>query len=40
MRKWLAFLFFGLLGAAGYVKLTRFDLDDGWSDLGTDWWDK
>ena len=22
-----------------YVKLTRFDLDDGWSDLGSDWWD-
>lgn len=40
MRKWLALLVVGLLGAAAYVKLTRFDLDDGWSDLGPDWWDK
>ncbi len=40
MRKWLAFLFAGLLGAAAYVKLTQRDPDDdGWGDLGPDWWD-
>lgn len=41
MRKWIAFLFAGLLGMAGLIKLTRFDLDDdGWNDLGPDWWNR
>lgn len=39
MRKWMALLFLGLLGMAGYVKLTQRDPDDGWGDLGPDWWD-
>lgn len=40
MRKWLAFLLMGVLGMAAFIKLTRFNLDDdGWGDLGPDWWD-
>ena len=40
MRRWLALLFMGLLGVAGYLNLTRPDPeDDGWSDLEKDWWD-
>lgn len=39
MRKWMALLFLGLLGAAGLIKLTRIDMDDGWGDIGSDWWD-
>lgn len=39
MRKLAALLFFGLVSAVGLIKLTRIDMDDGWGDLGSDWWD-
>ena len=38
MRKWMALLFLGLLGLAGYVIRPK-PLDDGWSDIeDKDWW--
>lgn len=40
MRKWMALLFLGLIGAASYIKLTQRDQEDGgWDYLDRDWWD-
>ncbi len=36
MRKWLAFLFLGLLGASGYL-LKRSDIEE-LGDLGKEYW--
>lgn len=37
MRRWLAFLFLGLVGASSYL-LTRFDFDEEPDDLDKDYW--
>ncbi len=39
-NNWLALFILSALGVAGYLILTKPDPeDDGWGDLGPDWWD-